>query len=134
MALSSSNRTKEGGERDNNSGQFENVPSESGMALASRILAKMGYQTGEGLGKGGKGIADPLIAGGIGGGVSKSMGDIERDRKRQLNDDSKGVNSDGVGSSSMTKKGGFVRFSNPSCVVLLKNMVGPDDVVSVTGM
>ena len=135
-------------------GQFDD--SQEGTA-ASRIMSKMGFQQGDGLGRDGQGIVNALEHRNLGPG----SGQIAMDEQDRMKIASRAIaaklallggTSSGSGgplsgssapSSGSSSLGGVPPtdeekekipkkrlglFSNPSCVVLLKNMVGPGEV------
>ena len=120
-------------------GQFDDGERDQEGLAASRIMNKMGYQKGEGLGKDGQGIVNALEHRNSGPG-STGQGQIivdEQDRMRiasraiaaklaLTNPDLSPVGTEKGIDKAPKKRMGL--FSNPSCVVLLKNMVGPGDV------
>lgn len=126
---------------DGSSGHFEDADSATDPSAASRIMSKMGFQQGDGLGKEGQGILNPLehVKGaGIGapGGTAQIVLE-EQDRMRVasrliaarlalISPDTDAPSSSSSAAAAPRKRLGL--FSNPSCVVLLKNMVGPGDV------
>jgi splicing factor 45 len=107
-------------------GQFDDtMPQSVNGNVAARIMSKMGYQEGEGLGKDGLGITQPIEHRKVGAGGQIVMSD--EDRQRYM---AKSIPTP-VGGSAQQPQPGRKRqglFSNPSCVVLLKNMVGPNEV------
>lgn len=129
------------------SGQFDDMDRDRDQegTAASRIMSKMGFQQGEGLGRDGKGIINPLEHRSTGqGSVSQVVLD-EQDRMRMASraiaaklalidpDLSPPTTGPGAGGERDNDKEKVPRkrlglFSNPSCVVLLKNMVAPGDV------
>ena len=129
------------------SGQFddpENDRDQEGTA-ASRIMSKMGFQQGEGLGKDGKGILNPLEHKSTGQGSISQIVLDDQDRMRiasraiaaklalidpdlSLSATSPGSGGERESDKEKAPKKRMGLFSNPSCVVLLKNMVAPGDV------
>jgi splicing factor 45 len=124
---------------DVSAGQFDDTDLAVDPSAASRIMSKMGFQQGDGLGKERQGILNPLehVRGagtGALGGAAQIMLE-EQDRMRiasrliaaklaLISPDADAPSSSGA--AAPRKRLGL--FSNPSCVVLLKNMVGPGDV------
>lgn len=124
---------------DGSAGQFDDRDLAPDSSAASRIMSKMGFQLGDGLGKEGQGILNPLEhlkGSGIGalGGTAQIVLE-EQDRMRiasrliaaklaLISPDSDAPSSSGA----VVPRKRLGLFSNPSCVVLLKNMVGPGDV------
>ncbi|CAM9551982.1 unnamed protein product [Ascophyllum nodosum] len=102
-------------------GGGENSKVESGMNFAERMMAKMGHKEGQGLGASRQGISQPLQSMAAGGGMG--VIDMHQADKKRMG---------GPGDSPAPlppparKKRGL--FSNPTRVLLLKNMVGPGEV------
>lgn len=124
---------------DGSAGQFDDPDLGTDPSAASRIMSKMGFQQGDGLGKEGQGILNPLEhVKGAGIGASGGTAQIvleEQDRMRiasrliaaklsLISPDNDAPSS----SAALVPRKRLGLFSNPSCVVLLKNMVGPGDV------
>jgi splicing factor 45 len=111
----------------NHSGQTEG-PGErdqhadaDGLEFAHTYMSRRGYEDGAGLGKAGQGMPQPIsvtqgpggqgrvsVAAGAGAGVGVGAGD-------------------GDGNITGAKRKVVGRFTNPSCVVLIKNMVAPGE-------
>mmetsp|Transcript_3162 Transcript_3162/g.4887 ORF Transcript_3162/g.4887 Transcript_3162/m.4887 type:complete len:394 (+) Transcript_3162:1557-2738(+) len=77
--------------------------------LAAKIMGKMGWEEGQGLGVNNQGLSQPIIALSTGGGTGK-------------------IQMHPTDHVSQPKKKGL--FSNPTKVILLKNMVAPGEVDS----
>ena len=122
------------------SGQFDDteIDREQEGTAASRIMSKMGFQQGEGLGKDGKGILNPLEHKSTGQGSISQIVLDEQDRMRiasraiaaklALIDPDLSLSAISESDKDKAPKKRMGLFSNPSCVVLLKNMVAPGDV------
>eukprot|EP01041_Mallomonas_annulata_P003020 gene3020-5919_t len=99
--------------------------------IGSRLLGKMGYQEGSGLGKSGQGITKPIEHRKVGNSQGVIVMDaVDRDRQAsggQQDNITPHSHSTSTGTTGKRKMG---MFSNPSCVLLLKNMVAPGDAVS----
>ncbi|CAB1109203.1 unnamed protein product [Ectocarpus sp. CCAP 1310/34] len=91
---------------------------ESGMNFAERMMAKMGHKEGQGLGASRQGISQPLQSMSAGGGMG--VIDMHHSDKKRM-----GGPSDTPAPAARKKRG---LFSNPTRVLLLKNMVGPGEV------
>eukprot|EP00903_Cladosiphon_okamuranus_P012880 g12028.t1 len=92
---------------------------DSGMNFAERMMAKMGHTQGQGLGASKQGISQPLQSMAAGGGMG--VIDMHQADKKRI-----GGPSDTPAPPPARKKRGL--FSNPTRVLLLKNMVGPGEV------
>jgi hypothetical protein len=137
-------------------GQFDDVSADDGsMAdLGSRMLSNMGYEgRGTGLGKAGQGMVNAIqVSRGDGGQARLNVTDDDNDRFMRTRVERRDVHTAAEGSSinastvsdeslfgnasNASSGGGLVGakrkglFSNPSCVVLIKNMVAAGDVDS----
>lgn len=92
-------------------GSGEGLGAPKGMSLAQRLLEKMGWKEGEGLGKNRQGMSTPLMA--------------QKTDKRSgviVNAESK------AGQTPAEKRPKLALQGKPSRVVCLRNMVGPGDV------
>ena len=123
------------------SGQFDSQDNDVEGTAASRIMTKMGFSQGEGLGRDGQGILNPLehrrVSGNGSSGATALIVLDEQDRMRAASraiaaklalTDPDLVSPSPANSSSVVNKKRLGLFSNPSSVVLLKNMVGPGEV------
>lgn len=138
MAQYAAPSSSQEGPPNNGGGQFDDR--EEGTA-ASRIMSKMGHQQGEGLGRDGQGIVNALEhrkGSGGGGQIMVDEADRQRIAMRAIaaklalvaasDPDIEGAPSAAMGAPMAPPKRKMGLFSNPSCVVLLKNMVGPGEV------
>ncbi|CAM9975945.1 unnamed protein product [Pylaiella littoralis] len=100
-------------------GSVGGATAESGMNFAERMMAKMGHKEGQGLGASRQGISQPLQSMSAGGGMG--VIDMHQADKKRL----KGAPTDTPAPPARKKRG---LFSNPTRVLLLKNMVGPGEV------
>lgn len=119
----------------NHSG-YDDRDSSENRNVGSQMMSRMGYRDGEGLGRDGQGIVRPIEHRSTGGGRGQLVVDDD-DRQRIAHRLPPAVGgraaaalaaaaaAAGPGQLPRKKQG---LFSNPSCVVLLKNMVGPGEV------
>lgn len=99
-------------------GQFEPMEEVGGAALANKLMGKMGFVEGQGLGKSNQGISRPIMHQSTGAGMGIVHMHADDKKKREAE-----------GPTPMApppRKRGL--FSNPTRVLLLKNMVGPGEV------
>eukprot|EP00904_Undaria_pinnatifida_P005629 jgi/Undpi1/2196/HiC_scaffold_12.g05582.m1 len=107
-----------GGGGDGGGGGGAGLGAESGMNFAERMMAKMGHKEGQGLGASRQGISQPLQSMSAGGGMG--VIDMHQADKKRM-----GGPGDAPAQPPRKKRG---LFSNPTRVLLLKNMVGPGEV------
>ena len=105
----------------NNKRQYEDVDESSDKSIASRLMSKMGYEEGSGLGRQGQGITKPIEHRKTSAGAAHGTIELAPEDKQRLSN----LNNN---ESNAKKRTGL--FSNPSCVLLLMNMVGPDDPIN----
>jgi len=106
----------------NNKRQYEDVEEPFDNNIASKLMSKMGYEAGSGLGRQGQGITKPIEHRKSSGGGAHGTIELAPEDKQRFSGPSS------VETNSSKKRAGL--FSNPSCVLLLMNMVGPGDPIS----
>lgn len=104
---------------------YNGVQGTRGMSLAQKMLEKMGWKEGEGLGRNRQGIAAPLVAQKVG----KNAGVVTQADLRSFADTPAGSlgGLDGP-DAKRPRVGGATLVGKPSRVLVMRNMVGPGEV------
>ena len=98
-------------------GRFDDAPAPSNGFSAAKMLGAMGWEEGKGLGRTGQGISQSIVAQPTGNGtgtISLHPNDLQRTAEAA-----------NLPPPPARKRG---LFSNPTRILLLKNMVGPGEV------
>ena len=96
------------------------VEVDTSVDVAKNYMNRMGYEEGSGLGRAGQGISKPISVTQVSGGQGRVTMDPSDLSRQNEEDNSRNI-------TGTQRKAGM--FMNPSCIVLVKNMVGPGELL-----